>query len=98
MSGCAIGYISYDCARCFEPRTQRPLIDILQVPKAYLMLCDTIIAYNHFFQRFQIVHSIDIKETSLQEGYSMAKEIIFIIVQTLNDVTNSITNPDQPPQ
>lgn len=97
LSGGAIGYISYDCVRYFEPRTERPLKDILKVPEAYLMLCDTIIAYDHFFQRFQIVHNINLKETSLEEGYSMAKEIIFNIVQTLNDATKPIPYPEQPP-
>lgn len=97
LSGGAIGYISYDCVRYFEPKTERPLKDTLKVPEAYLMLCDTIIAYDHFFQRFQIIHNINLKETSLKEGYAVATEIISNIVNTLNDNSKPIPYPKQPP-
>lgn len=97
LSGGAVGYISYDCVRYFEPKTAKPLKDTLKVPEAYLMLCDTIIAFDHFFQRFQIVHNINLNETSLEEGYTNATEIICKIVNTLNDNSKPIPYPEQPP-
>lgn len=97
LSGGAVGYISYDCVRYFEPKTARPLKDVLKVPEAYLMLCDTIIAFDHFFQRFQIVHNINLNETSIEDGYVKATEIISKIVNTLNDNSKPIPYPEQLP-
>ncbi|CAI4038563.1 hypothetical protein SMKI_05G1750 [Saccharomyces mikatae IFO 1815] len=96
LSGGAIGYISYDCVRYFEPKTRRPLKDVLKLPEAYLMLCDTIIAFDNVFQRFQIIHNINTNETSLEEGYEIAVKIITDIVSKLTDNSSSIPYPEQP--
>ncbi|AJV34183.1 AIC_G0015410.mRNA.1.CDS.1 [Saccharomyces cerevisiae] len=97
LSGGAIGYISYDCVRYFEPKTRRPLKDVLRLPEAYLMLCDTIIAFDSVFQRFQIIHNINTNETSLEEGYQAAAQIITDIVSKLTDDSSPIPYPEQPP-
>ena len=97
LSGGAIGYISYDCVRYFEPKTRRPLKDVLKVPEAYLMLCDTIIAYDYVFQRFQIIHNINTKKTTLEEGHKQAPEIITDIYNRLRDNTKPVDYPEQPP-
>lgn len=96
LSGGAIGYISYDCVRYFEPKTRRPLKDVLKLPEAYLMLCDTIIAFDNVFQRFQIIHNINTNETSLEEGYEAAAQIITDIVSKLTDDSSPIPYPEQP--
>ncbi|SMN18261.1 similar to Saccharomyces cerevisiae YER090W TRP2 Anthranilate synthase [Maudiozyma saulgeensis] len=96
LSGGAIGYISYDCVRYFEPKTKRPLKDVLKVPEAYLMLCDTIIAFDYVFQRFQIIHNINTKETTLEEGYIHAQKIISEIYNKLTDNSKPIEYPEQP--
>ncbi|CAI4912216.1 CGH_3_HP_G0001630.mRNA.1.CDS.1 [Saccharomyces cerevisiae] len=97
LSGGAIGYISYDCVRYFEPKTRRPLKDVLRLPEAYLMLCDTIIAFDNVFQRFQIIHNINTNETLLEEGYKAAAQIITDIVSKLTDDSSPIPYPEQPP-
>ncbi|CAI4060201.1 hypothetical protein N7582_001561 [Saccharomyces uvarum] len=97
LSGGAIGYISYDCVRYFEPKTRRPLKDVLKLPEAYLMLCDTIIAFDNVFQRFQIIHNINTNETSLEEGYKVAVEIITDIISKLTDDSSPVPYPEQPP-
>lgn len=97
LSGGAIGYISYDCVRYFEPKTRRPLKDVLRLPEAYLMLCDTIIAFDNVFQRFQIIHNINTNETSLEEGYKAAAQIITDIVSKLTDDSSPIPYSEQPP-
>ena len=97
LSGGAIGYISYDCVRYFEPKTRRPLKDVLRLPEAYLMLCDTIIAFDNVFQRFQIIHNINTNETSLEEGYQAAAQIITDIVSKLTNDSSPIPYPEQPP-
>ncbi|EJS43984.1 trp2p [Saccharomyces arboricola H-6] len=96
LCGGAIGYISYDCVRYFEPKTRRPLKDVLKLPEAYLMLCDTIVAFDNVFQRFQIIHNINTNETSLEEGYKIAVQIITDIVSKLTDTSSPIPYPEQP--
>ncbi|CCD22332.1 anthranilate synthase TRP2 NDAI_0A01740 [Naumovozyma dairenensis CBS 421] len=96
LSGGAIGYISYDCVRYFEPKTERPLKDLLHVPEAYLMLCDTIIAFDNVFQRFQIIHNINTHEVSLDDGYKIAVEKINDIIKILTNTSDPIPYPEQP--
>ncbi|QLG70863.1 hypothetical protein HG535_0A08080 [Zygotorulaspora mrakii] len=97
LSGGAIGYISYDCIRYFEPKTRKDLKDVLQLPEAYLMMCDTIVAFDHVFQRFQIIHNINTSETSLEEGYQKAVEVIEQIAKKLMDKTAPVPYPVQTP-
>lgn len=96
LSGGAVGYISYDCVRYFEPKTKRPLKDVLEVPEAYLMMCDTIVAFDHVFQRFQIIHNINTSETTLEEGYKSASKIINGIVSVLTSKA-PVPYPEQKP-
>ena len=68
LSGGAVGYISYDCIKYFEPKTRRDLKDTLQVPEAVLMLCDLIVAFDHVYQRFQIINNVHVDpETDLEQ-------------------------------
>lgn len=61
-SGGATGYIAYDCIKYFEPKTKRPLKDVLKVPEAAFMLCDLIVVYDHAYQRIQIVNNVHVLE------------------------------------
>ncbi|KAI9202187.1 anthranilate synthase component I [Polychytrium aggregatum] len=47
FTGGAVGYVSYDCVRFFEPRTNRPLKDVLDLPDAVVMMCDSIVIFDH---------------------------------------------------
>ncbi|KAK6200196.1 anthranilate synthase component [Scheffersomyces amazonensis] len=100
FSGGATGYISYDCVKYFEPKTKRPLKDVLELPEAVLMLCDLVIAYDHVYQRFQIINNIHISEsTNLESAYLKAVKEIEQVEHLLLDknVTNEQINPIQPP-
>ncbi|KAK4182915.1 ADC synthase [Podospora australis] len=63
LTGGAVGYISYDCIKYFEPKTARPLKDNLHIPEALFMLYDTLVAFDHFFQTFTIVTHVKLPET-----------------------------------
>lgn len=98
LSGGAIGYVSYDCVQYFEPKTKREMKDTLQLPEAALMLYDTIVAFDHVFQRFQIMYNINIKEVeSLEKGYEEATEVINRIASILKDDSQPVPLPEQPP-
>lgn len=97
LSGGAIGYVSYDCIKYFEPKTKRPLKNVLQLPEACLMLYDTIVAFDHVYQRFQIIHNIDLRTAeSLEKGYEKAQKIVRDVVSTLES-SDTLENVIQPP-
>lgn len=84
LSGGAIGYISYDCVKYFEPKTKRPTKDVLQVPESVLMLCDLIVAYDHVFQRFQIINNVKYDgKQDIRTAYATACEEISKVEEVL---------------
>ncbi|OBA24425.1 anthranilate synthase component [Metschnikowia bicuspidata var. bicuspidata NRRL YB-4993] len=100
LSGGAVGYISYDCIKYFEPKTRRPLKDTLQVPEAVLMMCDLIIAYDHVFQRFQIINNLHIDSDSKDMDVVYAKaarEIEEVEAKLREPRAWGELNPAQPP-
>ncbi|ANB12849.1 anthranilate synthase TRP2 [Sugiyamaella lignohabitans] len=98
LSGGAVGYISYDCIKYFEPRTKRDLADPLGVPESALMLFDTIVAFDNVFQRIQVIHNIHIPDDQ-RDSFDIAKAYndSFAII---SDVITKLQSTDdfQPPQ
>lgn len=99
LSGGAVGYVSYDCVKYFEPKTKREMKDVLKVPEAVLMLCDLIVVYDHVFQRFQIINNVHISpDTDLATAYKEACDQIYEVEATLKaKKTLDEVNPIQPP-
>lgn len=101
LSGGAVGYVSYDCIKYFEPKTARDLKDPLGIPEAALMLFDTIVAFDNVYQRIQVIHNIYIPDDSkqsmdsLKAKYDEACEIISSIFKTLK--FDEVVNPPQSP-
>lgn len=91
LSGGAIGYISYDCIKYFEPTTKNDnLKDTLKLPESFLMLFDLIVAYDSVFQRYQIINNIHIdrendNEDSIKIKYNKALEEIEKIGEILRN-------------
>ncbi len=57
FTGGAVGYLSYDCVRFFEPRTAPAIAaqrDALGVPDAVFMLCDDIVVFDHAHQVIKV--------------------------------------------
>lgn len=100
LSGGAIGYISYDCIKYFEPRTKRDLKDVLKLPEASLMLFDLIIAFDNVFQRFQIINNIQVQKSDTKQEIQikflkLAKEIEDVR-KKLFDSNGPVPYPPQP--
>ena len=85
LTGGAIGYVGYDCVRYFEPKTARPLKDVLGIPESLFMLFDTIVAFDHFFQVVKVITFMPIPESDaeLEGEYRKAQETIRRIVEKL---------------
>ncbi|KAI9805453.1 MAG: anthranilate synthase component 1 [Sarcosagium campestre] len=91
LTGGAIGYVAFDCVRYFEPKTARPLKDVLGLPESLFMLFDTIIAFDHFFQVVKVITYLTIpaRLDSLSDAYDRGRSEIERMVQIL-------TSPDIP--
>ena len=100
LTGGAIGYVGYDCVRYFEPRTSRPMQDVLRVPESFFMFFDTIVAFDHFFQQVKVITYLAVSPSKLDADtltstYNAACSVLHQTVETL--VTPEIPLPYQPP-
>ncbi|KAI1780972.1 anthranilate synthase component 1 [Hypoxylon cercidicola] len=97
LTGGAVGYVGYDCVRYFEPKTARPMKDVLHIPESLFMLFDTIVAFDRFFGVIKVITYLHIPENldTLADEYNKATATI----QELIDVLNSpeIPIPEQQP-
>lgn len=100
LSGGAVGYISYDCIKYFEPRTKRPLKDVLKLPEASLMFFNSIVVFDNVFQRFQVIDNISVSpqdtKQQVQVKYLQAEKEIRCLEKILTEHT-PIPYPPQPP-
>ena len=87
MTGGAIGYVGYDCVKYFEPKTKRPMKDVLGVPESLFMLYDTVVAMDHFFQKVVVISYLHVPSNaqggSLEEAYEKARSAIAHLVTAL---------------
>lgn len=85
LTGGAIGYVGYDCVRYFEPKTARPLKDVVGVPESFFMFFNTIVAFDHFFQVVKVITYVPIPETDaeLEVEYRKGQGVLQKIISTL---------------
>ena len=88
LTGGSIGYVGYDCVKYFEPKTKRPLKDVLGVPESFFMLCDTVVAVDHFFQKVIVITYVHVPEgagsnAAIEKEYESARKTIADIMRVL---------------
>lgn len=100
MVGGAVGYVGYDCVRYFEPKTARPMKDILQIPEAMFMMLDRIIAFDHFFQVVKVITYMSVPEddshAALEAAYEKADDHVQETIKVLLK-EKEVPLPPQPP-
>ncbi|KAK3503319.1 anthranilate synthase component I [Neurospora crassa] len=89
LTGGAVGYISYDCIKYFEPRTVkgRELKDNLHIPEALFMLYDTMVAFDHFSSAFTVVTHVRLPEDpsgDFEAAYNAACDSIRSTLEVIN--------------
>ncbi len=98
LTGGVIGYVGYDCVRYFEPKTARPMRDVLGLPESLFMLFDTIVAFDHFFNVCKIITYLRVPDeftsSSLAAAYRSASESISKVILTISDPYTPL--PPQP--
>ena len=102
LTGGLIGYVGYDCVRYFEPKTARPMKDVLKLPESFFMLYDTIVAFNHFYNICEIITYLRVPSnfssadpsTSLSTAYTIASAKLHATISTLFSASTPL--PHQP--
>ena len=99
LTGGAIGYVGYDCVRYFEPKTARPMQDVLKVPESLFMLFDTIVAFDRFHEVIKVITYLHVPEdpSNLDEvfkAYRTAEDTILEVIEVLQSTARL---PPQPP-
>ncbi|KAL5615194.1 hypothetical protein BROUX41_005251 [Berkeleyomyces rouxiae] len=101
MAGGAVGYVGYDCVRYFEPKTARPMEDVLKVPESLFMLFDTIVAFDRFYGVVKVItylHFDPNQQADSQEldsAYAKATATLEELVVVLNSADTPM--PTQQP-
>jgi anthranilate synthase component 1 len=97
LTGGVIGYVGYDCVRYFEPKTARPMQDVLGLPESFFMLYDTIVGFDHFFNVCQIITYVRVPSSTgdLKAAYAKATSTIRRVIQILSSEHTPV--PYQPP-
>ncbi|KAI5863502.1 anthranilate synthase component 1 [Durotheca rogersii] len=97
LTGGAVGYVGYDCVRYFEPKTARPLKDVLKTPESLFMLFDTIVAFDRFFGVIKVITYLRIPDNpaALESEYQKATATIYELIDVLN--SPEIPIPHQQP-
>ncbi|OCT53299.1 Anthranilate synthase component 1 [Cladophialophora carrionii] len=99
LTGGVIGYVGYDCVRYFEPKTARPMKDVLQLPESFFMLYDTIVAFDHFLNVCKVITYLYVppteSTTDLAAAYAKATERLKKTISKLQ--AEHMPLPHQPP-
>ena len=81
--GGAVGYLSYDTIRYFEPRINLPDYDPIGIPESILLLTDTVIVFDHIRHVIKVVSHVR-TDGNIQEKYNEAVNKIEIILKDLS--------------
>lgn len=97
LTGGAIGYIGYDCVRYFEPKTARPMKDVLEIPESLFHFYDTIIAFDRFFGVIKVITYLRVPENpaDIDSEYAKAATVIEDLVGVLEAPETPL--PEQKP-
>jgi len=82
--GGAVGYLSYDMVRFFEPTLPPPPKDELGLPDMVFMITDTVLVFDHRTRRLSIIANVHTDEhATLEAAYDWAREQILAVMAKL---------------
>jgi len=55
FSGGAVGYLTYDMVRFFEPTIGEPLPDTLTLPESFFFIADSVLIFDHQLRRLRVL-------------------------------------------
>jgi anthranilate synthase component 1 len=86
FTGGAIGYVSYDAVRHFEPRVKPPAADELGIPEAVFLFCDSMVVFDHIRHTIKVIAHCRL-DGDIDASYRQAAFRIDEIVEKLNNPT-----------
>lgn len=83
--GGAVGYLSYDMVRVFEPSISAPPPDQIGAPEMIFMVADSVVIFDHRFRKIQIVaNAFTERFDDPGLAYDAASETIATIIERLS--------------
>jgi len=86
--GGAVGYLSYDVVRFFEPTIGEPPKDELQLPESFFFITDTLLIFDHQLRRLRVMANAYVENDNADAAYDAACERIREILQKLEQPTH----------
>jgi len=83
FSGGAVGYMSYDTVRFFEPRVPQANPDDLHIPELYFVLTKSLVAFDHVRHRLLVIANALCDGRPLRQVYAEACDTINTLVERL---------------
>jgi anthranilate synthase component 1 len=93
LTGGAIGYVSYDAVRHFEPRVERPLANNLDIPESLFLFCDTMVVFDHIHHAMKVVAHCRL-DGDIESAYNQAAFQIDRLAERLANPTVPIPAED----
>ena len=83
--GGAVGYLSYDAVRYFEPTINEPIEDDLGLPDMTFMITNTVVIFDHRLRKILVVSNVFVNENEdLEILYQQAREQIIELIKKLD--------------
>ena len=83
--GGAVGYLSYDTVRFFEPSVPDAPEDSLDVPDMVFMITDTLVIFDHRYRRIKAVANVFVDEhADVEAAYESARRKVNALVMKLS--------------
>ncbi|KAI6491757.1 hypothetical protein MCOR13_008145 [Pyricularia oryzae] len=71
----AVGYVGYDCVRYFEPKTARPMKDVLGIPESVFMFFDTAVVFDRFYGIIKVVTYLHVPDGAFDGAEGTAQNV-----------------------
>jgi len=88
FSGGAVGFLSYDMVRFFEPTIGPAPMDDLDLPEMFFFIAETVLIFDHRTRRLRIVSNVPVAEKdNIDARYAEATQLIERVVEQLRAAT-----------
>ena len=71
--GGAVGYLSYDMVRYFEPTIGAATKDELQLPESLFMIAETVLIFDHRTRGLRILSNAEVRDGNTDAAYAEAE-------------------------
>ncbi len=95
FTGGVVGYLAYDVVRYVEHLPDAPPDD-RGLPDYYMMVCDTLVVFDHVFKTIKVLHNARLHGRSAREAYDEAVAAIDAVVEKLRTPVTQLSDDIRP--